>query len=348
MSSSPQAAVPDPATGEKRKRGRPRNTPKEGKRPVGRPRKYPAQNGADTPTDRSTQPKSESADAKAEDEADEDDSGRSYWLMKAEPESRLEKGVDVKFSIDDLASQSAFDPAHPYYDEKSSREDPKWDVVHVEFRRKFQNFVSLNDLKAHAKAGDPLENLQVLKQSRLSVSRVTKKEWDFILGLAKEKESSSSEGESAEETSEPRRFTRWQEDSRKRSTPDQGLMNGGDRQPDGGKLDDDLQAADDWRAEEWGGCWISFQFIIHDEKIHFSDYESHRNHVGRRDVDWGSRKEQIILERKAFLGRESVSDIHRVVGKSPAISLDLQLSLAGELEQQLYLHLCCKRIPDAR
>ena len=31
-------------------------------------------------------------------------SGRSYWLMKAEPESRMEKGVDVKFSIDDLAA----------------------------------------------------------------------------------------------------------------------------------------------------------------------------------------------------------------------------------------------------
>ena len=28
--------------------------------------------------------------------------GKSYWLMKAEPESRFEKGVDVKFSIDDL------------------------------------------------------------------------------------------------------------------------------------------------------------------------------------------------------------------------------------------------------
>ena len=26
-----------------------------------------------------------------------------YWLMKAEPESRIEKGHDVKFSIDDLA-----------------------------------------------------------------------------------------------------------------------------------------------------------------------------------------------------------------------------------------------------
>lgn len=27
---------------------------------------------------------------------------RSYWLMKAEPETRMEKGKDMKFSIDDL------------------------------------------------------------------------------------------------------------------------------------------------------------------------------------------------------------------------------------------------------
>lgn len=29
-----------------------------------------------------------------------------YWLMKAEPESRITKGHDVKFSIDDLASKT--------------------------------------------------------------------------------------------------------------------------------------------------------------------------------------------------------------------------------------------------
>ncbi|XP_007104121.1 thymocyte nuclear protein 1 isoform X2 [Physeter macrocephalus] len=29
----------------------------------------------------------------------------SYWLMKSEPESRLEKGIDVKFSIEDLKAQ---------------------------------------------------------------------------------------------------------------------------------------------------------------------------------------------------------------------------------------------------
>ena len=30
---------------------------------------------------------------------------RRYWLMKAEPESRMEKGKEVKFSIDDLCAQ---------------------------------------------------------------------------------------------------------------------------------------------------------------------------------------------------------------------------------------------------
>ncbi|XP_027801209.2 thymocyte nuclear protein 1 isoform X1 [Marmota flaviventris] len=29
----------------------------------------------------------------------------NYWLMKSEPESRLDKGVDVKFSIEDLKAQ---------------------------------------------------------------------------------------------------------------------------------------------------------------------------------------------------------------------------------------------------
>lgn len=37
-------------------------------------------------------------------------SGKQYWLMKAEPESRLEKGVDVKFSIDDLAAKTEPEP----------------------------------------------------------------------------------------------------------------------------------------------------------------------------------------------------------------------------------------------
>lgn len=44
------------------------------------------------------------------DNAPLNDTGRSYWLMKAEPESRMEKGVDVKFSIDDLAAAKEPEP----------------------------------------------------------------------------------------------------------------------------------------------------------------------------------------------------------------------------------------------
>ncbi len=44
----------------------------------------------------------------SENEADPD--GHQFWLMKAEPESRIEKGKDVKFSIDDLKASSKPEP----------------------------------------------------------------------------------------------------------------------------------------------------------------------------------------------------------------------------------------------
>lgn len=83
-----------------------------------------------------------------------------------------------------LLSESALDPEHPYYDPKSEAENPKWSLVHVEFRQKFPALVKLKELQRFAKPGGVLENLQTLRQTRLSVSRVSKKEWDFILCLA--------------------------------------------------------------------------------------------------------------------------------------------------------------------
>lgn len=47
-------------------------------------------------------------DVDSEDEANSD--GHQYWLMKAEPESRIEKGKDVKFSIDDLKAATSPEP----------------------------------------------------------------------------------------------------------------------------------------------------------------------------------------------------------------------------------------------
>ena len=69
------------------------------------------------------------------------------------------------------------------------RDNPKWFVVHVEFRQKFAKLVRLKELQQFSKLGGVLENMQTLRQSRLSVSKVTKKEWNFILNLAEDEQS---------------------------------------------------------------------------------------------------------------------------------------------------------------
>lgn len=82
---------------------------------------------------------------------------------------------------------SAHDPKAPYYDAKSKPDDPKWSVVHVRFRSKFANFIGLKELREMGKPGQPLENMQLLKQSRLSVSRVSPAEWDYLMSVAKDR-----------------------------------------------------------------------------------------------------------------------------------------------------------------
>ncbi|KAF2494940.1 DUF55-domain-containing protein [Lophium mytilinum] len=168
-------------------------------------------------------------------------STRNYWLMKAEPTTRLENGHDVKFSIDDLAArtrpepwdgirnhvaknnllamkrgdlaffyhsnckvpgivgvmeivqeaspdETAWDSKSAYYDAKSGPDKRTWYLVHVEFRRKFKDIVGLKELQGYKGNGQALEGMQLLKQSRLSVSKVAEKEWEFIMGLAEGKE----------------------------------------------------------------------------------------------------------------------------------------------------------------
>ena len=48
----------------------------------------------------------EASDHKVVYDAEGEGTQQHYWLMKAEPESRMEKGKDVKFSIDDLAART--------------------------------------------------------------------------------------------------------------------------------------------------------------------------------------------------------------------------------------------------
>ncbi|TQW00015.1 AT DNA binding protein [Cordyceps javanica] len=166
--------------------------------------------------------------------------GEWYWLMKAEPETRMENGHDVRFSIDDLRAKtkpegwdgirayparnnmrnmnvgdkaffyhsnckepgivgimeivkefsedkSARRPGTPYYDLSSTKEKPKWDLVHVEFRKKFAVPIYLKELRKMGEAGGPLAEMQMLKLGRLSVSKVSAGEWKALCNLADEK-----------------------------------------------------------------------------------------------------------------------------------------------------------------
>lgn len=60
----------------------------------------------------SSKKKRKAAKAKAAEgsEVEESTYDSQYWLMKAEPDSRIEKGKDVKFSIDDLKSATSPEP----------------------------------------------------------------------------------------------------------------------------------------------------------------------------------------------------------------------------------------------
>ncbi|KAF2846438.1 DUF55-domain-containing protein, partial [Plenodomus tracheiphilus IPT5] len=88
--------------------------------------------------------------------------------------------------------ETAFDPKDPYFDAKSRREEPKWWCVGVEFVRKFEDVVSLEVLKKEAAKGGVLKDMQVVHNSRLSVCRVRREEWDHVLRLAEEAEKENS------------------------------------------------------------------------------------------------------------------------------------------------------------
>jgi predicted RNA-binding protein with PUA-like domain len=108
----------------------------------------------------------------------------------------------MKVAEEAQVDESAFDSKDPYYDAKSVREKPKWYCVKVEFERKFNDVVDLARIKGFAKKGGELENLQLVTNSRLSVSRVRKEEWDFIVGLADKQVANDASTEHKEQDTE--------------------------------------------------------------------------------------------------------------------------------------------------
>ena len=73
-----------------------------------------------------------------------------------------------------------FDRKSEYFDAKSTREDPRWMLVDVAYKRRLKRVITLAELKEQAR----LEGFALLQRgNRLSVLPVTKPEWDAILAL---------------------------------------------------------------------------------------------------------------------------------------------------------------------
>lgn len=72
-----------------------------------------------------------------------------------------------------------FNPESDYYDPKSTQENPRWVSVDIQLIKVFPRLIPLAEIKAQPS----LENMVLVKQSRLSTQPVTAEEWKIINSL---------------------------------------------------------------------------------------------------------------------------------------------------------------------
>ena len=75
---------------------------------------------------------------------------------------------------------TAFEPKSKYYDPKSDPQNPRWLMVDMKLVRKFKRNITLQELKNSKSLA---EMLILRRGNRLSVTPITKKQWDYILKL---------------------------------------------------------------------------------------------------------------------------------------------------------------------
>lgn len=83
----------------------------------------------------------------------------------------------VKVIKNGYADDTQFDKNSMYYDEKSSLQNPRWYRVDVQLVEIFPRLITLTELRQHPSLKDML---LLRKGSRLSITPVTKHEWQYI------------------------------------------------------------------------------------------------------------------------------------------------------------------------
>lgn len=81
-----------------------------------------------------------------------------------------------------LPDPTALDKKDHHYDPKSKKEAPTWFCAEINFIKKFNSIILLHEIKQH---NELMEMKLLQKGSRLSVTPVTSKEYNYIIALSK-------------------------------------------------------------------------------------------------------------------------------------------------------------------
>jgi len=104
--------------------------------------------------------------------------GVLYYHSNAKPPGIIGLAEVTKEAFPD---PSQFEPDNKYYDPKSTLDNPRWMCVSIGFVGRFDELLSLHDLRKVAE----LEGMALLRRGqRLSVQPVTPAEWATVLKLA--------------------------------------------------------------------------------------------------------------------------------------------------------------------
>ncbi|KAF9991995.1 Thymocyte nuclear protein 1 [Entomortierella chlamydospora] len=87
----------------------------------------------------------------------------------------------AKVAKESYPDPTAFDPKNGYYDEKSTKDNPRWFMVDIKFDRRLKRIITLNELRQYKDR--ELSSMMLLKRGRLSVQPISDSEMDFIMYL---------------------------------------------------------------------------------------------------------------------------------------------------------------------
>ncbi len=102
--------------------------------------------------------------------------GVLFYHSNSKPNAVIGYATVVKSGYPDY---TAWDPGSDHPDPRSTPENPIWFMVDIRAENKFRYPVTLQAIKAHR----DLQDMTLVKNSRLSVQPVTNREWKIILTM---------------------------------------------------------------------------------------------------------------------------------------------------------------------